>query len=61
MKYLECWEKFLKTGNVEDYLTYTACSLEEVQAASMDHDKGEYSDNNHVYRDSFNSHADWRV
>lgn len=60
MKYLDYWEKFLKTGNVYDYLNYTACSLEDSTGYIVEkNDKGGYSDNNDVNRDSINGHADW--
>ena len=62
MKYLEYWEKFIKTGNVYDYLNYTACSLETSEGFVIEESsKGGYGDNNDFNRDSINSHADWRV
>ncbi len=29
MERMECWNIFERTGNIEDYLQYTACTKEE--------------------------------
>ncbi|MBH1939456.1 hypothetical protein I5677_00950 [Mobilitalea sibirica] len=29
MKNYDCWKKFIKTGKIDDYLNYIACTREE--------------------------------
>lgn len=60
MKYAKHWEKFFQTGNIKDYLDYTACSLEEAQLELAERE-GEYSDNDYTYGNGFNSDAHWRI
>lgn len=35
----EYWNQFVKTGNIYDYLTYTACTREDKYQGQQDEDK----------------------
>ncbi len=55
------WERFEKTGNILDYLNYTACTVEELnQLLSIDNKEGGNSDDSSlINRDGFIDHAYW--
>lgn len=52
------WETFTKTGNVMDYLNYTACTREGAELLSTEERDAGYSetDRNRTYGD-----ANWRI
>ncbi|MFU0827170.1 MAG: DUF4240 domain-containing protein [Lachnoclostridium sp.] len=53
------WERFEKTGNIMDYLNYTACTAEELhQLLSVDIKEGGDNDDNSLSNgDGFIGHA----
>lgn len=55
------WERFEKTGNIMDYLNYTACTAEELnQMLSIDIEEGGNSDDNSLSNgDGSINHAYW--
>lgn len=61
MKNYDSWEKFAKTGNIMDYLSYIACTVEDsTHKGSEDSKEGGYlSDNDTGIGDGFVSHANW--
>ena len=61
MRNNDSWEKFAKSGNIYDYLSYIACTVEDfTQLLSRESEEGEYlSDNNTGVRDGSISHANW--
>lgn len=63
MKYNDYWKRFIKTGKIDDYLHYIACtseeSSEEIGIADIEREGGviagiDYRDGNGPI-----SHADW--
>ncbi|WFR56600.1 hypothetical protein QA584_23760 [Anaerocolumna sp. AGMB13025] len=61
MRNKDYWEKFSKTGNILDYLNYTACTVEELnQLLSIDDEEGGYSDDSNLSDgNGFVDHAYW--
>jgi hypothetical protein len=61
MKNQEFWERFEKTGNILDYLNYTACTSEECSKyKSPEKEEGGYSGDRFNYGgDGIVSHANW--
>ncbi|WMJ90034.1 hypothetical protein [Anaerocolumna sp. MB42-C2] len=61
MRNKDYWEKFTKTGNILDYLNYTACTLEELnQLLSINIEEVEYSDDSSLSDgNGFIDHAYW--
>ncbi len=61
MKNKDYWERFAKTGNILDYLNYTACTVEELnQLLSIDNKEGGYNDDSNLSDgDSLIDHAYW--
>ncbi len=61
MRNKDYWEKFTKTGNILDYLNYTACTSEELnQLLSINIKEGEYSDDSSLSDgNGFIDHAYW--
>jgi hypothetical protein len=55
------WEKFEKTGNILDYLSYTACTVEELnQLLSIDNKEGGNNDDSSLSnRSGLIDHANW--
>jgi len=55
------WERFEKTGNILDYLNYTACTAEELnQLLSIENKEGGNNDDSSLSnRDGFIDHAYW--
>jgi hypothetical protein len=55
------WEKFSKTGNIFDYLNYTACTAEDcTQLLSRENKEGGYNnDRDGCAGDGFTSNAYW--
>lgn len=54
------WEKFAKTGNIFDYLNYTACTAEDSQLLSRVNKEGGLSnDNDSCAGDGAAGHAYW--
>lgn len=61
MRNYDYWEKFAKTGNILDYLNYTACTAEELnQLLSIADEEGGNSDDGSLSDgDGFIDHAYW--
>ncbi len=61
MKNYEYWEKFAKTGDILDYLNYTACTAEDLtQLLSREIKEGGYSDDSNLCDgDGLIDHANW--
>ena len=61
MRNKDYWEKFTKTGNILDYLNYTACTLEELnQLLSINIEEVKYSDDSGLSDgNGFIDHAYW--
>ncbi len=61
MKNNDSWEKFAKSGNIYDYLSYIACTVEDfTQLLSAESKEGEYlSDINTGTGDGSVGHANW--
>lgn len=61
MKDSECWKRFAKTGNVMDYLNYTACTIEDCTRliAKVDEEGGFSGDNINGDGNGSISHANW--
>ena len=61
MRNNDYWEKFTKTGDILDYLNYTACTAEELnQLLSINIEEGEYGDDSSLSDgDGFIDHAYW--
>lgn len=60
MNHEEYWERFTKTGNVYDYLSYTACTIEQSIGYEIEtHKEGGNTDYNRIDRDGIVCHADW--
>lgn len=61
MKNNDSWNKFTKSGNIYDYLSYIACTVEDFTGLLIKESKeGEYlSDNNTGTRDGSIGHANW--
>lgn len=58
--YSEYWDKFSKTGNVFDYLNYTACTLENSTESDLENnEEGGLGVDNYTNRDSNSYHANW--
>ncbi len=61
MKNKDYWERFAKTGNIFDYLNYTACTAEDcTQLLSGENKEGGYSDDGNLSDgDGLIDHAYW--
>lgn len=61
MKNNDSWEIFAKSGNIYDYLSYIACTVEDYShLLSKESEEGGYSsDNNTGVRDGIIGHANW--
>ncbi|BCJ93153.1 hypothetical protein acsn021_07220 [Anaerocolumna cellulosilytica] len=61
MKNHDSWEKFAKSGNIFDYLSYIACTVEDCsQLLSRDNKEGgECNANDGCDGDGFVGHAHW--
>ena len=57
----DSWEKFAKSGNIYDYLSYIACTVEDFsQMLSRESKEGDYlSDNNAGTGDGVIGHTYW--
>lgn len=56
--YSEYWDKFSKTGNIFDYLNYTACTLESSTESDLENnEEGGLGVNSYTNRDSNSYHA----
>lgn len=54
------WEKFQQTGNITDYLNYTACTSEESQ--QIGNEEGDFGGNPcDSTRNGVSCHASWRL
>ena len=52
------WKEFEKTGNITDYLSYTACTSEESQHNNKK--EGEHGgETNNRHRNGISLHAHW--
>ncbi len=63
MRNKDYWERFAKTGNIMDYLNYTACTVEELnQLLPIENKEGGYSDDSSISDgDGLVDHAYWRL
>lgn len=61
MNYLGYWERFEKTGKINDYLNYIACTSEDSMTGkrNMEEEGGCISDSIIGNRDGFIGHANW--
>jgi hypothetical protein len=61
MKHLDCWKKFEETGNISDYLNYTACTAEDCSRHIVNENRegGLGCDNINCDRNGFISNANW--
>lgn len=61
MNNLGYWERFEKTGNINDYLNYIACTCEDLNSSVLNKNEegGCISDSIICNRDGFVGHADW--
>lgn len=61
MRNKDYWERFEKTGNILDYLNYTACTAEELnQLLSIENEEGGNSDDgSRSDGNGFVGHAYW--
>jgi hypothetical protein len=61
MNYLGYWERFEKTGKINDYLNYLACTSEEAMSGeeNKNEEGGCISDSIVSNWDGFISHAHW--
>jgi hypothetical protein len=64
MKNYDCWKKFVRTGKIDDYLNYIACTREEglddfVQGIDKDKEGGFIAGINYRDGDGSIGHAGW--
>lgn len=66
MNNLDYWKSFVKTGKIDDYLNYIACTKEEI-TEDFDHvvsskEEGDFhAGNSSRDGDGIISHASWRL
>lgn len=60
MKQKNTWEQFEKTGSINDYLKFVACTKEEVQA-NRSEEGGQIGSTINSNRNSINFYGRWRL
>lgn len=66
MKNYDYWRDFAKTGKIDDYLNYIACTMEEsleelVQVVNSEEEGGFHAGINNRDGNGTISHAGWRL
>ena len=61
MENFDYWEKFAKSGNISDYLSYIACTVEKCEhlLSSDSKEGGDSNGCNNCNGDGFIGHAHW--
>lgn len=54
------WEQFERTGKVDDYLSFVACTHEETHG-TYEEEGGKSGNTDQSNRDGIGYHASWRV
>lgn len=64
MKYYDYWKNFIRTGKIDDYLSYIACTKEDIsdegsQVRDQDEEGGIHAGINYREGNGPVGHADW--
>lgn len=54
------WKQFEKTGSINDYLNFVACTKEEIHA-TYNEEGGQSGNTGESNGDGINGHAHWRL
>lgn len=60
MKQETMWKQFEKTGSINDYLNFVACTKEEIHA-TYNEEGGQSGNTGESNGDGINGHAHWRL